>query len=108
MTEPSLLPEGEKAARSFWRRWKWIALALFLSAILLHPWLPGILVAVGYLCGFVLIGNLLFHMGRYLRDRLFWRVRNRLLASFVFVGLIKRNEANAEHGSSYFDGPRDS
>ncbi len=88
MTAPNLQLEGEKPARPFWRRWKWVALALFLPAILLRPWLPGIVVAIGYLCGFALIANLLFYLGRYLRDRLFWRVRHRLLASFVFVGLI--------------------
>ena len=50
--------------------------------------LPGIVIAICYLWGLAVVANLLFFAGRYLRDRLFWRVRNRLLASFVFVGLI--------------------
>jgi len=88
MTRHSLLPGSRKPAKPFWRRWKWIGLALFAAAVLLRSRLPGIVIAICYLWGIAAIANLLFFAGRYLRDRLFWRVRNRLLASFVFVGLI--------------------
>ncbi len=88
MTEKLLPVEAEKPVKPVWRRWKWVGLSLFLLAMIFGTWLPGIVVGVCYLCGFVVIANLLFHLGRYLRDHLFWRVRNRLLAAFVFVGLI--------------------
>ena len=88
MLEKLLHVEVEKPVKPVWRRWKWIGLALFLLAMIFGSWLPGIVVGICYLYGFVVIANLLFHLGRYLRDHLFWRVRNRLLAAFVFVGLI--------------------
>ena len=88
MTEPYLPLEADKPSKPFWRPWKWVGLIFFLLAMLLHSWLPTLVVVVAYLWGLVVIINLLFRLGRLIRDRLFWRVRNRLLASFVFVGLI--------------------
>lgn len=63
-------------------------MAIFCAVLVLRPWLPGWLVALGYLYGIVVILNLAFHLACYLKNRFFWRVRNRLLGSFVFIGLI--------------------
>lgn len=81
-----LQPAGQK--KKIWRRWKWIGLAVFGVTLIFGQWLPGLLVFLGYLYGIVVIANLLFHLFRYLKNRLFWRVRNRLIGSFVFVGVI--------------------
>ncbi len=78
----------DKAAKKFWRPWKWIGLAIYATTLLLNRRLPPPLIAAGYICGIVVIANLLFHFFRYLRDRLFWRVRNRLIGAFIFVGVI--------------------
>jgi phosphoserine phosphatase RsbU/P len=80
---PSDVPE-----KKFWRPWKWIGLALYAASLLFNRWLPGPIVAAGYLYGIVVIANLLFHAFRYLKNRLFWRVRNRIIGSFIFVGII--------------------
>ena len=88
MAQPYLPLEAARSAKPFWRRWKWLGLLFFFAAILLRSWLPGIVVAVCYLWGLAVFASLLLFAGRYLRDKMFWRVRNRLLAAFVFVGLI--------------------
>jgi len=67
---------------------KWIGLALCALVLLLRPWLPGLVVAIGYLYGSIVIVNLTVLLVRKLRDLLFWRVRHRLLGAFVFAGLI--------------------
>jgi sigma-B regulation protein RsbU (phosphoserine phosphatase) len=54
----------------------------------LRPWLPGWLAALLIIFGLVALFNLLFHLFRYLKDKFFWRVRNRVLGAFIFVGII--------------------
>jgi phosphoserine phosphatase RsbU/P len=88
MTKQLLEPQGDAPAIKIWRLWKWIGLALYAAVLLFGRWLPGMIVAVGYLYGIVVIANLLFHLFRYLKNRIFWRVRNRLIGSFIFVGVI--------------------
>lgn len=88
MTKQLLEPQTDAPARKIWKLWKWIGLVLFAVVLLLGRWLPRPIVAVGDLYGIVVIANLLFHLFRYLKDTLFWRVRNRLIGSFVFVGVI--------------------
>jgi len=85
--QTSALP-GDVPVKKFWKPWKWIGLAVYAAALLFNRWLPGLIVGVGYLYGIVVIANLLFHAFRYLKNRLFWRVRNRIIGSFVFVGFI--------------------
>ncbi len=87
--ENQLLVDWQPAKpKPIWKTWKWIGLALFALAILLKRWLPGSLITIGHLCGTIVLVNLLFLLFRRLRDRFFWRVRNRLLAAFVFSSLI--------------------
>jgi phosphoserine phosphatase RsbU/P len=88
MKEQILLQPLETHRRKFWKPWKWIGLAVYGIALLFSQWLPGILVAIAYIYGMVVIANLAFFCLRYLRDKLFWRVRNRLIGSFIFVGVI--------------------
>jgi sigma-B regulation protein RsbU (phosphoserine phosphatase) len=88
MKRPSLPPQDNTRARNFWKPWKWIGLGLYAAVLLFKARLPGPIIAVGYLYGIVVIANLLFHLFRYLKDRFFWRVRNRLIGAFVFVGVI--------------------
>jgi sigma-B regulation protein RsbU (phosphoserine phosphatase) len=88
MSKQLLEPQSDAPARKIWRLWKWIGLALYATVLLFGRWLPRPIVAVGYLYGIVVIANLLFHLFRYLKNSLFWRVRNRLIGSFVFVGVI--------------------
>ncbi len=88
MPKQFLEPQSDAPAKKIWRLWKWIGLALYAAVLLFGRWLPRPIVAVGYLYGIVVIANLLFHLFRYLKNRFFWRVRNRLIGSFVFVGLI--------------------
>jgi hypothetical protein len=88
MTKNLLEPQPAAPAEKTWRRWKWIGLALFAVVMVFGRWLPGLLVFLGYLYGIVVIANLLFLAFRYLKNRLFWRVRNRLIGSFIFVGVI--------------------
>jgi sigma-B regulation protein RsbU (phosphoserine phosphatase) len=87
MTETLLLEPGAKRKPMF-RRWKWIGLACFAAVLIFRPWLPGVVVVLGYVYGIVVIANLVFLFSRYLKNRIFWRVRNRILGSFIFVGLI--------------------
>lgn len=72
----------------FWKPWKWIGLAVYAAALLFNTWLPGIVVAAAYVYGMVVIVGLIFFCFRHLKDKLFWRVRNRLIGSFIFVGVI--------------------
>jgi sigma-B regulation protein RsbU (phosphoserine phosphatase) len=83
-----LLPPGDAPKKKFWKPWKWIGLLTYAAVLLLNRWLPGPLVAAGYLYGIAVVAHLLFHAFRYLKDRLFWRVRNRIIGSFIFVGII--------------------
>jgi sigma-B regulation protein RsbU (phosphoserine phosphatase) len=88
MKEQILLPPNDVPSRKFWKPWKWIGLAAYGAALLFHRWLPGPFVAAAYLYGIVVIACLIFFVFRYLKDRFFWRVRNRLIGSFIFVGII--------------------
>ena len=88
MTKQLLEAQSNAPAKKIWRLWKWIGLALYAAVLLFGRWLPRPIVAVGHLYGIVVIANLLFHLIRYLKNRFFWRVRNRLIGSFVFVGVI--------------------
>jgi serine phosphatase RsbU (regulator of sigma subunit) len=87
MAEKPLLP-GFQPRKFVWKKWKWIGLVLFAVVLLASRWLPGVVVFVGWLYGIIVLLNLLLHGSRYMRDRLFWRVRYRLASAFVFVGLI--------------------
>src|SRR5688572_7194532 len=87
MAEKFLPPELDKP-QPVMRIWKWIGLAVFTIAILLSPWLPGIVVGLACLYGVLVIVNLLFILFRRLKNRVFWSVRNRIIGAFVFVGLI--------------------
>ena len=73
-------PKSDAPAQKIWRLWKWVGLVLYAAVLLFGRWLPGTIVAVGYLYGIVVIANLLFHLFRYLKSSLFWRVRLLLLA----------------------------
>ena len=89
MHDTYLFPAPEASAkRRFWRLWKWVCLTLFALALLLKQWLPDVVYGIGALAGIALIINVTLHAIRYLRDKLFWRVRYRLMGSFVFIGLI--------------------
>jgi phosphoserine phosphatase RsbU/P len=87
--EKQLLIDWQLAnPKPIWKTWKWIGLALYALVILLKRWLPGILITIGHVYGTIVLINLAFLLFRRFRDRLFWRVRNRLLAAFVFSSLI--------------------
>jgi sigma-B regulation protein RsbU (phosphoserine phosphatase) len=88
MTETMLLPPGDLPARKFWKPWKWIGLGVYAAALLFNRWLPSPVVAAAYLYGFIAVLNVIIFGSLFLKDRFFWRVRNRLLASFIFVGVI--------------------
>jgi sigma-B regulation protein RsbU (phosphoserine phosphatase) len=88
MTEQILLTPMESPRRKFWKKWKWIGLAIFAVALLFRQWLPGFVVTAANVYGIVVIANLAIFIFRYLRDWLFWRVRNRLIGSFIFVGVL--------------------
>src|SRR5687767_15802010 len=88
MAEQFLPPEPDKPHKPVMRIWKWIGLSVFIVAILLSPWLPGIVVTLACLYGVLVIFNLFFILLRSLKNRLFWGVRNRIIGSFVFIGLI--------------------
>jgi len=87
MTE-KLISEHHSPVRRIGRQWKWIGLTLFASVIILGDWLPTFLVVLGWLLGLTILSVLTFRLLRYLKNRLFWRVRYRILGAFVFVGLI--------------------
>jgi phosphoserine phosphatase RsbU/P len=84
LAEPQTTPQGKK----IWKSWKWIGLAVYATALLFNRWLPWPVILIAYLYGIVVIANLIFLLSRYLKNRLFWRVRNRLIGAFVFVGVI--------------------
>ncbi len=88
MNEIALLPDVSEPKKPFWRPWKWIGLLCFATALLLGRWLPGLVVFLGYAYGIVVISLVLWRGFFLLRERLFWRVRNRILGLFIFVGLI--------------------
>ena len=88
MREQILLPPGNMPSRKFWKPWKWTGLCVYAAALLFGRWLPDYVLAAAYLYGIVVIALLIIFIFRYLKDRLFWRVRNRLIGSFVFVGVI--------------------
>jgi phosphoserine phosphatase RsbU/P len=88
MKEQILLAPMETHRRKFWKPWKWIGLAVYAVALLLGRWLPDIVVAAAYIYGIVVLVTLAHYCIRYLKDKLFWRVRNRLIGSFIFVGVI--------------------
>src|SRR6266498_3281577 len=88
MTDNLLTLGMDKPRATIMRPWKWAGLALFLLALLLRRWLPGTAVVLACLYGMVVVFNLSFLLLRMLKNRLFWKVRNRIIGSFVFVGLI--------------------
>lgn len=88
MPEHPLLPKVEKPSRPLMRPWKWIGLAMLVAALLLSKRLPAGVAAVGYLCGAIVVIDLALHLFRRLKNYIFWSVRNRVIGSFVFVGLI--------------------
>ncbi|HYK89393.1 MAG TPA: hypothetical protein VE398_11515, partial [Acidobacteriota bacterium] len=88
MTKQLLEPQSDAPAKKIQTLWMWIGLALYVAVLLFGRWLPGTIVAVGHIYGIVVIANLLFRLFRYLKNSFFWRVRNRLIGSFVFVGMI--------------------
>jgi phosphoserine phosphatase RsbU/P len=88
MKDTLLLSGPETIRKPYWKRWKWIGLALFAGTLLLKTWLPDWIVAIGGIYGTIVLLNLGFHLARRLKDRFFWRVRNRVVGSFIFVGLI--------------------
>ena len=65
-----------------------VGISVYVAALLFGRWLPEFLVAAANIYGIVVIAKLVFFVFRYLRDRFFWRVRNRLIGSFIFVGII--------------------
>jgi sigma-B regulation protein RsbU (phosphoserine phosphatase) len=88
MTEQILLPPRDAPRRIYWKPWKWIGLAVFAIVLAFGRWLPAPIPFIGYLYGIAVIANLLISIFRYLKDRFFWRVRNRLIGSYIFVGVI--------------------
>jgi phosphoserine phosphatase RsbU/P len=88
MSEPILLPPSEAPRRRFWRPWKWVGLIFFAVALFFGKFLPDPVVTAAYLYGFIIIVNLVFAGLRYVKSRFFWRVRNRLIGAFIFVGVI--------------------
>src|SRR5262245_52187948 len=88
MSDNLLPPFLAEPRRAVWRPWKIAGLAALAATYLFHQGLPGWLVAPAIAFGLEAVVNLSWHVLRYLRDRVFWRVRNRILGSFIFVGLI--------------------
>jgi phosphoserine phosphatase RsbU/P len=88
MNENILLPPDAAPRRKLWTPWKWIGLIIFAAALLSGRFLPGSVVAAAYIYGIVVIAVLIFTGFRYLTNRLFWRVRSRLIGSFFFIGVI--------------------
>ena len=88
MTEPILLKPVETPRKKFWKNWKWIGLAVYIAALATGRYLPGPIVTIAYIYGIVVIANIVFFGFRYLKDKLFWRVRNRIIGAFFFVGII--------------------
>ncbi len=87
--EQQFLPlESDAPGKPLMTRWKWIGLAAFAAVVIFRPWLHGSLVFLGWAYGLIVLALLLSRLFRYLKNRLFWRVRNRVLGSFIFVGLL--------------------
>lgn len=78
----------ETPRRKFWKTWKWTGLGFFVFALLFRRWLPSYFVAAASIYGLVVIVNLAFFVFRYLKERLLWRVRHRVIGAFIFVGVI--------------------
>lgn len=87
MTDNIPLPPGETPRRRFWKLIRWSCLIIFAFVLLFREFLSHSTISVTGLIGLVFIG-LLFVAFWYVSDRLFWRVRNRLLGSFIFVSVI--------------------
>jgi phosphoserine phosphatase RsbU/P len=88
MTDKILLPPKKTPPRKYLRPWKIIGLGIYVFSLIFYKMLPGFIVTIGHLCGTIVIINLLYFVARYLKDRFFWRVRNRLFGSFIFTGFI--------------------
>lgn len=88
MREQILLPPGDMPSQKFWKPWKWTGLCVYAAALLFGRWLPDYVLTAAHIYGIVVIALLIVFVFRYLKDRFFWRVRNRLIGSFVFVGVI--------------------
>jgi sigma-B regulation protein RsbU (phosphoserine phosphatase) len=88
MNEQILLPPESAPRRKFWKPWKWTGLIVYAVALLFGRFLPRPVVAAAYIYGIVVIAVLIFAGFRYLSNKLFWRVRNRLIGSFFFIGVI--------------------
>jgi serine phosphatase RsbU (regulator of sigma subunit) len=88
MPEQILLPPKETPRRKFWKLWKIIGLSIYIFVLLFHRIVPGPIVFFGHLYGLIVVAGMLFFIARHLKDRFFWRVRNRLIGSFVFTGFI--------------------
>src|SRR5262245_21860202 len=88
MPELFLPPDPSEPKKRVWKTWKKAGLALLAVAYSLGRYLPAWIVIPAALFGAAAAVNLTFHFLRWLKDRLFWRVRNRILGSFIFVGLI--------------------
>ncbi len=87
--EQQFLPLGKDApGKPLMTRWKWFGLAAFAAVLIFRPWLHGLVVFLGWSFGAVVIGLVLVRLLRSLKNRFFWRVRNRVMGSFVFVGFL--------------------
>lgn len=78
-------------------RWERILLALLAAYLLLWPWEAGWSAVFGirtviqfaiYVLGSVVLGRILFRLARSLTRRFLWRVRHRMAAVYVFIGVI--------------------
>jgi len=82
MQDTLLLPAPEIIRKPVWRRWKWIGLVVFITVLILQPWLPSWLEAIGLLYGTVVLLNLGYQIP----------VTSRIAFSGVFVtGLLDRS-----------------
>jgi phosphoserine phosphatase RsbU/P len=88
MEKQILLPPSDAPRRKFWKPWKWIGLLIYIFALVFARILPDLFVTAANIYGIVIIAHLVFAGSRYLKNRIFWRVRNRLIGAFVFVGVI--------------------
>ncbi len=88
MQKDMLLPPNQVPQPKAWKSWKGVVVAVFALALAFNRWLPELLLAACYIAGTFVILNLLFHLLGRLRNKVFWRVRHRILGSFIFVGFI--------------------
>lgn len=70
------------------RPWHWAGVALLLLLPRIDVWLPSWMAAPLTLFAGVAVVRLLFIGFRRLKERLFWRVRNRVAGSLVFIGVV--------------------